>query len=539
MPNTTTTAALVARYLSAAGIKHIFGYPGDPNLDYMEAARVEGIQYVLARREGTAAFMADAYGQLTGIPGVCMSTLGPGSTNIVNGVATALLDRSPMIAISGQMSTKQEPTFTHQYVDHNRLFAPISKWVVRLVPEAAGAIMRKAFRIAMAERPGPVHITTPANVGVLEATDAEIRLPPLASIESWPNGFRVNGAGTEPAALLAKAKRPAVVVGMAAMRAKAGPAIAALVEKVGMPVFVSAKGKGTVAEDHAYFAGTLDMACNNYVWEFLNTSDLILAVGFDAVELIKPWRSKAPVIHIDAVPNTDQVYPADTELVGSIPAIVRYLTDSYRGEARWSEKEIAAHREELARQYYYGREQGKLNPTDVVDAARKAFPKNTIITMDVGSHKITIGQGWKTYEPGSVLLTNGLSSMGFALPGAIAAKMLRPQQPVVCFIGDGGFAMCDSELRLAASLKLGLVVIVFSDNSLNRIEIKQMKKQYATVGTRIESMDLVKIAEAMECDGERVDSAAQLEKVLSRAKNIERPLLVDARVDPAQYAAQF
>jgi acetolactate synthase-1/2/3 large subunit len=536
--NKLTTAALTARYLEAAGIRHVFGYPGDPNLEFMEQARLAGVQFVLARREGTAAFMADAYGQLTGLPGVCLSTLGPGSTNLVNGVATAFLDRSPMLALSGQMSTKLEPTFTHQNVDHVRLFAPIAKWATRMVPEAAGSILRKAFRVATAERPGPVHITTPINVGAAEATDSEIRLPPMAAVQDWPDGFRVDGAAS-PSAMLAKARRPAVVAGMAAARAKAGPALKALAEKAAMPVLVSPKGKGILSEDHPCFAGTVDMACNAHIWDFLDGCDLILAVGFDPVELIKAWRPKAAVIHIDAVPNTDQVYPAEVELVGSIPAILMSLADGYRGAAKWSEKEIGAHRDGLFRLYYEGRVDGKLNPTDVVDAARAAFPRETVVTMDVGSHKLLVGQGWTTYEPGTVLLTNGLSSMGFALPGALAAKLLRPQRPVVCFIGDGGFAMVESELQLAASLKLGIVVIVFGDNSLNRIELKQMKKQYPPVGTRFEASDLAKIAEAQGCQGARVETRAALDSVLADAKGLERPLVVDARIDPAQYLAQF
>ena len=181
MAERLTTATVMAKYFAAARIPYLFGYPGDPNIELMEQCRREGLEFILACREGTGAFMADAFGQLTGMPGVCVSTLGPGSTSLVNGVANAFLDRTPMIAISGQMSTRLEPLFTHQYVDHGRLFAPITKWATHIVPEAAGSIMRKAFRIAMAERPGPVHITTAANVLAAEATDAEIRLPPLAA----------------------------------------------------------------------------------------------------------------------------------------------------------------------------------------------------------------------------------------------------------------------------------------------------------------------------------------------------------------------
>ncbi|MFQ5995787.1 MAG: thiamine pyrophosphate-binding protein [Acidiferrobacterales bacterium] len=539
MSEKLTTAALMAKFFAEAGIEYLFGYPGDPNLELMEAARRESIEFILTRREGTAAFMADAYGQLTGRPGVCMSTLGPGSTNLVNGVACAFLDRTPMLAISGQMNTRLEPTFTHQNVDHNRLFAPVTKWVTRMVPEAAGSIMRKAIRTAMAERPGPVHITTPINVSAAEATDSEIRLPPLRTHTQWTEVFSVDGVDAHPAQLIERTRRPIVVAGMAVNRVGGAESLRRFVEKIGAPIAVSPKAKGILPEDHPYYAGTLDMACNALMWKLLGSADLILVVGFDPVELIKSWGPRCPVIHIDAVPNTDQIYPAEIELVGSIPSILDSLIDAYHGEAKWREDEVRAHRDELFACYYSGRVSGKLNPSDVVDAARNAFPHDTIITMDVGSHKLLVGQGWRAYEPGSVIGTNGLSAMGFALPGAMSAKLLHRDRSVICFTGDGGFAMVQGELQLASSLGLGVVVIVFCDNTLHRIEIKQTRKNYPAVGTRFAPSDLVKMAESMDCHGERVEDVSALERILGNANNLDRPLVIEARIDPTQYEAQF
>ena len=539
MSESLTTADVMAAYLAGAGVKFIFGLPGGQNIEFMEAARRQGLEFVLACREGTAALMADAAGQITGVPGVCMSTLGPGSTNLVNGVANAYLDRSPMIAVSGQMGTRLEATFTHQNIDHNRLFAPITKWTTRIVPEAAASVMRRALRLAVAERPGPVHITLNANLAAADAGDAEIALPPLGPAQRWTQSYHVAGDGTDPARRLAGARRPIVLAGVSAVRAGAGPALKGFAERLGCPVVVSPKAKGILPEDHAYFAGTVDMACNKVVWDFLASADLILAVGFDAVELINPWRPRTPVLHIDACENTDQVYAAGTELVGAIPAILESLADSYKGQEKWSESEVRGHREALFELYRSGHVAGRLNPSDVVDAARGAFPRDTIITMDVGSHKLLVGQGWTAYEPRGVLLSNGLSSMGFALPGAIAAKMLHRDRPVVCFTGDGGLAMVHGELRLASPLGLGLVVIVFRDDSLNRIEIKQVQKGYPTVGTRFDAGNLVGLAESLGCDGESADTPARLADVLGRATKLNRPLLVEARIDPAQYTVQF
>lgn len=539
MSDRLNTANVMAKYFAQAKIPYIFGYPGDPSIELMEQCRREGLEFILTCREGTAAFMADAFGQLTGLPGVCVSTLGPGSTNLVNGVATAFLDRTPMIAISGQISTKLEPVFTHQYVDHNRLFAPVSKWTTHIVPEAAGSIMRKAFRVATAERPGPVHITTAANVLTAEATDSDLRLPPFAPAAEVTEAFTVSGDTSRPAALLDRARRPVLLVGMSAVRARCAPALRALAEELGIPVVVSPKAKGIFPEDHPYFAGTIDMACNKKVWSFLASSDLILAVGFDAVELIKPWELKVPVVHIDSTPNIDQVYAADVEFVGAIPTVLEAFRAAGRGTARWTEQEVGKYRTDLFDEYYSGQVAGKLNPSEVVDTVRQALPPSTIATTDVGSHKLLVGQGWRAHQPQSLLMTNGLSSMGFSLPGAIAAKLIHRDRPVVCFTGDGGFAMVQSELRVAASLGLGVLVVVFCDNSLHRIEVKQMVKKYPSVGTRFEPSDLVKLAEAMGCDGERADSQQALAAIVSKGAHLTRPLVVEARVDPTQYVNQY
>lgn len=530
---------VMVQYLKAAGIGHIFGYPGDPNIEFMEAARRAGMQFVLGRREGTAGLMAEAYGFLTGRPGVCMSTLGPGSSNLVNAVANAWLDRVPMIALSGQIERKREQTSTHQVLDHNRLFSPVSKWATHVAPDTVGGVMRKALRTAVAERPGPVHITTHADVVGAEAKDAVVSLPPLKALAVQTQVFTADAGLADVARRLRKARRPVLLAGIAAQRAGAHAALAQLAEQAGVPVVVAPMAKGVLAEDHPYYAGTLDMACNALMWDFLKGCDLLLAVGFDAVELIKPWTLSVPTVHIDAVPNTDQIYSADTELVGDIAAILGGIAAAWKGEPRWKAAAVKRHREALRAAYYAGRVKGKLNPTDVIDAVREALPREAIATSDVGSHKLLVGQGWSAYEPRSVLMSNGLSSMGYSLPAAIVAQLLHPGRPVVCFVGDGGLAMVQGELRLASSLGLGLLVVVFCDNSLNRIEIKQAKRKYPSWGTLIEPTDIERLAQSMGCEGARVDSAAALQRLLAGKRPTDRPLVVGAQIDPAQYTQQF
>ncbi len=430
-------------------------------------------------------------------------------------------------------------TFTHQVLDHNLMFSPVSKWATQVAPDTVGSVMRKALRIAMAERPGPVHITTHADVVGMEATDAAVVLPPLSAAHGSLQIFSRNSEQSDLLGRLRKARRPVVLAGIAAQRAGAHAALARLAETIGLPVVVAPMAKGVLAEDHAYYAGTLDMACNALMWDFLKGCDLLLAVGFDAVELIKPWQLSVPTVHIDAVPNTDQVYPAEVEFVGDIAAMLEGLVAGWRGEARWQAAEVRRHREALRAAYYDGRIAGRLNPTDVVDAVRAAMPRETIATSDVGSHKLLVGQGWTAYEPRSLLMTNGLSSMGYSLPAAIVAKLLNPSRPVVCFVGDGGLAMVQGELRLAASLGLDLLVVVFCDNSLNRIELKQSNRSYPSWGTLLEPTDFAQLAPAMGCEGVMVDKAAALQALLAGARPKDRPLVVGARIDPAQYASQF
>jgi acetolactate synthase-1/2/3 large subunit len=520
----------------AAGVRHVFGYPGESVIDFMEAGRQRGIEMVSAVREGTAAFMAEAAAMATGLPGVCLSTLGPGSTAVLNGVASATLDRVPVLAVSGQIESSREQFFTHQVVDHDRMFAPVSKLTLRLVPASADTVIRKALRTAVAERPGAVHLTVTADTWAVPAPDgAGVRLPPLGPAAG---SVDVHGDG-DPLRGLRAARRPVILAGIAALRCAAGPELVRLAELAGLPVVVSPMAKGVFPEDHPYFAGVLDMAGHRVVWDLLAGADLILAAGFDPVELISRWEIAAPVLHLDTTPNTDQVYASAHELVGHVGAILGWLGAQWTGEPRWDEAEVAAHRARLRAAWLAGRAQGRLNPSDVVTIAREAAPPGTIVTTDVGSHKIMAGQAWQASSPRTVLIPNGLSAMGFGVPAAIAARLTRPDRPVIALVGDGGFAMAATEMRIASALGLPVAVVVFADNSLNRIELRQQLMGYPPTATRMDGMDLVALAGAMDCDGVRADSPAGLEKALAGFGARTRPLIVEARIDPAQYEAQF
>ena len=534
-----STAALLAGYVRAAGVRHVFGYPGESVIDFIEASRLRGVEVVSAVREATAAFMAEGAAMATGLPGVCLSTLGPGSTAVLNGVASATLDRVPVLAISGQIDSSREQFFTHQVVDHGRMFAPVTKAALRLDPASADTVIRKALRTATAERPGAVHLTVTADAwSVPPGSGAGVVVPPLA-----PAGGTVDVYGSgDPVRGLRAARRPVILAGIAAVRCAAGPELVRLAERAGIPVVTSPMAKGVFPEDHPYFAGVLDMAGYRVVWDLLAGADLIVAAGFDPVELISPWSVSTPVLHVDTVPNADQVYASAHELVGNVAAALGWIADGWSGEPRWTVKQVAAYRARLHAAWRAGRAEGSLNPSDVVAIAREAAPPDSIMTTDVGSHKLMAGQVWQASAPRSVLMTNGLSAMGFGVPAAIAAKLSFPDRPVIALVGDGGFAMTATEMRIASAFGLPVVVVVFADGSLNRIELRQQLMGYPPTATRMGATDLPALAEAMGCDGVRAETPAALEQALAglgRRSPGSRPLVVEALIDPSQYEAQF
>jgi acetolactate synthase-1/2/3 large subunit len=530
-----TVATLLAAYLRGTGVTHVFGYPGESIVDLIEAARQNGPEVISAVREASAAFMAEGAAMRTGLPGVALSTLGPGSTALLNGVASAQLDRVPLVAISGQVDSSREQYWTHQLIDHDRLFAPVTKLTARLEPPSADVVIRRALRTATAERPGAVHLTvTMDSFGKKVVGEPEV--PPLG-----PAAVSLDVFGGDPSRAVRGARRPVLLAGAGAVRCGAGAALTALAETAGIPVVAGAMAKGVIDERHPYFAGTLDMAGSRVLWRLLGSADLIITAGFDPVELITPWGIGTPVLHVDTTPNTDQIYPASIEIVGNISAALSWLQSSWGDSApRWTEREVLDVREDLADACEEGRDGSKLNPSDVVAATRAASPDETVLTVDVGSHKIMAGQKWVSFAARETLITNGLSAMGFGLPAAIAASVVSPGTPVLCMTGDGGFAMTASELSVAARYGLPLVVVVFADGGLNRIELHQASLGYPLTATAVDPVDIPALAESLGCDGVRVETVAGLEKALSGAFAARtRPLVIEARISTSQYSAQF
>ncbi|MCW2931234.1 MAG: thiamine pyrophosphate-binding protein [Actinomycetia bacterium] len=556
MTSELTIADLLTSYLREAGLWQVFGYPGESIVDFMEAARIGGLTVVSAAREASAAFMAEGAAMATGRPGAVVSTLGPGSTAVLNGVASAQLDRVPLIAVSGQVDSRREQYWTHQLIDHDLLFSPVTKLTARLEPASADTVIRRALRTAVAERPGAVHLTVGHDVFAKPVTEdgfGDVRLPPLdpaaAGITFYPDTHSARLAG-DVTRVLAGAARPVLLAGAGAVRGLAGPELAALASSAGIPVIVGAMAKGVIPEEHPYFAGVLDMAGHRVIGDLLASADLIITAGFDPVELITPWRLTVPVLHVDAVPNVDQIYRADHEIVGHIPSALAWLRENAGPGPRWTEAEIAAHQAALRAAWQAGYDPAVLNPSEVVEITRAATPAGTVVTADVGSHKIMAGQAWTASAPRQALITNGLSAMGFGLPAAIGASVALgssggpsrgPGAPVVSLCGDGGFAMTATELSVAASRKLPIVVVVFGDGNLNRIVLHQQQAGLPLTGTAVPPTDIPALAEALGCDGVRVSSSTGLEKALSGAfaAGRTRPLVIEARIGTSQYDAQF
>lgn len=553
------TSRVVARTLKERGVKLAFGVPGGEVTDLMEGFRTEGIKYVLTRHEAAAAFMASAAGALTGIPGVCMATLGPGATNMVSGVAQAYLDRAPVIAFSGQLPGWRMATNTHQVLDLQGLYAPITKWRFRLEPRGCAQAIAKAVDVAASERPGPVYIEVPSDVGDQECPDPE---PPAGGPGFSPSrtarhvAREFGPAGVEQAArLLAASQRPLLLIGGSALRDRATKALISLSEKAGLPVIVSPHGKSVFPETHAYFVGTLEMLATGYLFDLIESSDFLVTVGLDPVELMGSWTQK-PGIFIDSVPNLDHYFESSVELVGPITEAVSALTSALNTAAaeaegpgsvmlpRWTAADVATLRKALdtripAPDRSPGAPQTQgMYARELFDAMNRVLPGGAIVTCDVGAHKFATGQLWRAEAPGSVFITNGLSGMGFGLPTAIAAKLLFPQRTTVAVLGDGGLAMYAGEMDTARRLGTAVIIVVCVDHALSLIKMNQTRKGYPAFGSEFTNPDWAQVANGMGLGSATVGTQRDMEDALHQAMEFGGPFLIQARVDPAGYLAR-
>ena len=527
-----SNADIVADCLERAGTKYVFGYPGGQNARFIEALHASGVEFILVTHEGCAGFMADVYSRLTGKVGACLSTLGPGATNMTTGVGNAFLDRVPVLAFTAKMGRIWKGRTVQMQVDHRKLYAPITKWSVELIPGRICRDLKKAIAVACSEQPGPVHIDFPEDVAEELSSETCKRFPAAPPAAEQPDDEALRNAE----ALLARARRPLVAIGLTMNRAHATRELRAFVDKHNLPVVTTMMAKGHINENDPHFVGVLGRARRDIVAEYCRPADLVIAFGYDPVEFnYEDWLPKeVPLIHVDTVPaDIAQGYRVACEIRGDIQTALQRFLAMPPLSHEWEDCGCAAHRDRLEEAFRPVRQ--TFTPQRALSAMREILPGDGILAVDVGAHTHLFGQRWIAEEPGRLLVSNGWSSMGFAIPAAIAAKLVCRDRPVMSCMGDGGFLMMVGEISTAVRLSLPVVFVVFRDNFLSLIKVKQIRRKYNVSGVELfddgyRSSDNLFGAEVIVSAGED-----NFREALRRALQSQKPVVIEALVDPLEY----
>jgi acetolactate synthase-1/2/3 large subunit len=522
---------LLVAALENEGVTHVFGVPGEENLDFVESLRGSSIKLVVTRHEQPAAFMAATYGRLTGKPGVCLSTLGPGALNLVTGAAYALLGAMPMILITGQKPILSSRQARFQVVDIVSTMRPLTKHSVQIVSAASiPAVVREAFRLATEERLGPVHLELPEDIA-RETTDQTALIPshradlPVAS----------DTALAVAAAMILRAERPMIMLGAAANRVQLAEPLSEFVKAAGIPFFNTQMGKGAVTGASELYVGTAALSERDYIHKMIDRSDLVLTIGHDTVE--KPpflMGEGAPhVIHVSAQPATvERVYHPDAEIIGDIGKSLQKLSTLIAGKVN-QDPAFLALKDEVIRHVSDRADERKFPPTPqrIVHDVRQVMPNDGIVALDNGMYKIWFARNYRTHMANTLLLDNALATMGAGLPSAMMAAMLNPGKRVLAVCGDGGFMMNAQELETAIRMKLNLVVLILEDHAYGMIRWKQAVDKFEDFGMTFSNPDFVKYAEAYGATGRRVMNSDGLMPALDAAFNAGGVQLVVVSVD--------
>jgi acetolactate synthase-1/2/3 large subunit len=513
----TKGSDLLVAALENEGVERIFGVPGEENLDVVESLRGSSIKLILTRHEQAAAFMAATYGRLTGKPGVCITTLGPGALNLTTGAAYANLGAMPMVMITGQKAIHSSRQARFQIVDVVAAFKPLTK-LSRQIASAASipTLVRDAFRVAMEERPGPVLLELPEDVAAEEGPDL---LPiPVHPIEI-PVAHRA--ALDRAAEMLLRARRPLIMLGAAASRPRSTAGLAGFVRRLQIPFFTTQMGKGTVPSGANLYMGTAALSERDYVHEAVDRADLIIAVGHDTIE--KPPFIMGPngpqVIHVGYTPaNVDQVYFPHAEVVGDVGPSLELLADRVEGKLHHAGALLAL-RDGILGQIVDRATEDRWPPTPqrIVHDVRQVIPPDGIVALDNGMYKIWFARNYRTYVANTLLLDNALATMGAGLPSAMMAAMMYPERRVMAVCGDGGFMMNSQEMETAVRLKLNLVVLILDDGAYGMIRWKQAVDSFPDFGLTFGNPDFVKYAESYGAKGTRVTSTDGLIPALEAA----------------------
>jgi acetolactate synthase-1/2/3 large subunit len=511
-------AELLVSALENEGVQQIFGVPGEENLDLIEALRRSAIQLVLTRHEQAAAFMAATHGRLTGRPGVCLSTLGPGALNLTTGAAYALLGAMPMVMITGQKGILSRKQARFQIVDMVAIMTPLTKMARQIVsPATIPTIVREAFRVAQQERPGPVLLELPEDI----AAETVALVPPLVPPHPIDPPVAPPEALDRAAELILKAERPLVMLGAAASRPRLAEALSDFVRRLQIPFFNTQMGKGAVAGGSGLYLGTAALSERDHVHRAIDRADLIVAIGHDTVE--KPpflMGPKGPtVLHVGYLPATvEEVFFPHAEVVGDVGPSLGLLADRLEGQLPNAGALLGLREEILARIADRAEESRyPLTPQRIVHDVRQAMPEDGIVCLDNGMYKIWFARNYRTRIANTLLLDNALATMGAGLPSAMMAAMLYPARRVLAVCGDGGFMMNSQELETAARLGLNLVVLILQDNAYGMIRWKQAVDGYSDFGLTFGNPDFVAYAKAYGAKGSRVEGPDDLVPTLEAA----------------------
>ncbi|PLX85664.1 MAG: acetolactate synthase large subunit [Desulfuromonas sp.] len=525
-------AKLLVRCLEKEGVRFVFGVPGEENLALMEALRDSAIRFVTTRHEQGAAFMADVHGRLTGRPGVCLSTLGPGATNLMTAVADANMDHAPLVAITGQASLDRMHKESHQYLDLVSLFRPVTKWNALVqAPATIPEIVRKAFKVASSEKPGAVHIDLPEDVAERSVEGLDPLEPSLVPpTKPHPEVLQV------AADLIRKARRPIILSGNGVIRSGACQELRDFCSATGIGVAHTFMGKGCVPHDQAESLMAVGLQSRDYVSCGFDAADLVLAIGYDIVEYHpRLWNPEGTrrIVHIDrTAAEIDRFYNTRCEVIGDIGETLCALTDCL-GARKWPVPANEGLRRALMGELEAaGRDDGfPVKPQRIVAELRRALAGEDIVISDVGAHKMWLARMYACHQPNTCIISNGFASMGIALPGAIAAKLVFPEHKVVAATGDGGFLMNCQELETAVRERLPLVILIFNDNAYGLIEWKQRIRYGRQTGVKVGNPDFVRFAESFGALGLRVERASDLGPMLRRALGHDGPVVIDCPVD--------
>lgn len=526
-----TTAELLVQCLENEGVKYVFGLPGEENLHVLKALKHSSIQFITTRHEQGAAFMADVYGRLTGKAGVCLSTLGPGATNLMTGVADANLDGAPLVAITGQVGTDRMHIESHQYLDLVAMFAPVTKWNAQIVrPSNTAEIVRKAFKLAQAEKPGAVHIDLPENIAAMTAPGQPLRLDEREKVYA---SFHSIGTAAEA---ISKAVNPIILVGNGAIRGNASEALIRFATALNLPVANTFMGKGVIPYTHPLALWSVGLQQRDHISCGFDRADLVIAIGYDLIEYSpKKWNPQGtiPVIHISETPaEVDSSYQPLAEVIGDISDSLDEIIK--RADRTGKPEPYAVHlRPEILADYEeHSTDDGfPLKPQKLIYDLRQVMGPEDIVISDVGAHKMWMARHYHCDRPNTCIISNGFAAMGIAIPGAIAAKLVAPNRKVVAVTGDGGFMMNNQELETALRVGTPFVTIIFNDGGYGLIEWKQMNHFGESAFIKFGNPDFVKLAESMGLKGYRVQSAADLVPMLKDALNQDVPVVIDCPVD--------